>query len=263
MNKPIDGQWHHPFTCLVSGASGSGKSTFVRSLILSQKKIIDVEFDYIIIVIGTAASENTLLSSLLRDIPPSRTAVKLIELNKRYSTKKEMVEKFPVQLRHFVEDRNSKKEKGCVIFDDLMKELGEMGILLNLFTKMSSHYGLSVIQITQNLFHKGGGKHASDHVSVYRNAHITVLFHNPLDKQPFWTVASRLMRKGSARLANMLEEIAEKHRYVVIHGGMNWPKELRFMSDLFGETGGGIHRQRVFQLEEGTGVNYAEGNDVL
>ena len=65
MNKPIDGQWHHPFTCLVSGASGSGKSTFVHSLILSQKKIIDVEFDYIIIGIGTAASENTLLSSLL------------------------------------------------------------------------------------------------------------------------------------------------------------------------------------------------------
>ena len=96
MHKPIDGQWHHPFTCLLSGASGSSKSTFVRSLMLSQKKIFDVEFDYNIIVIGTAASENTLLSSLLRDIPPSHTTVKLIELNKKYSTKKEMVEKFPV-----------------------------------------------------------------------------------------------------------------------------------------------------------------------
>ena len=60
----------------------------------------------------------------------------------------------------------------------------------------------------------------------------------------------------------MLEEIAEKHRYMVIHGGMNWPKELRFMSDLFGETEGGIHRQRMFQLE-GMDVNYAEGNDML
>ena len=54
-----------------------------------------------------------------------------------------------------------------------------MGILLDLFTKMSSHYNTSVIHITQNLFHKGSGKHSSDHVGVYRNSHITMLFNNP------------------------------------------------------------------------------------
>ena len=46
------------FTCICAGLSGSGKSTLVKKLILSQGKIIDTFFDYIIIVIETEASEN-------------------------------------------------------------------------------------------------------------------------------------------------------------------------------------------------------------
>ena len=82
-----------------------------------------------------------------------------------------------------------------------MKELGEMGILLDLFTKVSSHYNMYVIHITQNLFHKGSRKHSSDHVGVYHNSHITVLFNNPLDNHPLWTVAVQLVRKGSGTLS--------------------------------------------------------------
>ena len=127
--------------------------------------------------------------------------------------------------------QNRKGRKGCVIFDNLMKELGKMAILLDLFMKMSSHYNTSVIHITQNLFHKGSGKHSSDHVRVYRNSHITMLFNNPLDNHPLWTVAARLVRKGLGALSQMLKEIAEKHRYVVIHRGMDWPKKLHFMTE--------------------------------
>ena len=45
----------------------------------------------------------------------------------------------------------------------------------------------------------------------------------------------------------MLEHITEKHRYVVIHGGMDWLKKLHFMTDLFGSTADDIPRQRVFE----------------
>jgi len=248
MGELINAQWKHPFTCICAGPSGSGKSTLVKQLILSQGTIIDTVFDYIIVVIGTSASENRILSSIVSAMPPGRTEVRIMELMKMYPTKKEMLEKFPNQLRQLLEKKNSRGQKGCIIFDDLMKELGEMGILLDLFTKMSSHYSLTVFHITQNLFHKGVGKHSSDHVGVYRNSHITILFHNPLDNNPLWTVANRLVRKGSGSLCNMLEHITEKHRYVVIHGGMDWPKKLRFTTDLFGSSPGGIHRQRVFEF---------------
>ena len=87
----------------------------------------------------------------------------------------------------------------------------------------------------------------SDHIGVYHNSHITVLFNNPLDNHPLWTVAAWLVRKGLGTLSQMLEEIAEKHRYVVIHGGMDWPKKLHFMTDLFGKTGG-VERQIVYEM---------------
>ena len=38
----VDAQMHHPFRCLVAGPSQSGKSTFVRNLLLQQNDIIDV-----------------------------------------------------------------------------------------------------------------------------------------------------------------------------------------------------------------------------
>ena len=243
----VDAWWKHPFTCVVAGPSGSGKSTFVRHLMLSQEKIIDAQFDYIYIFIGTNASENKILSCLLTDIPPSVTDVEIIEIMNIFPTKKEMIVEFPTRLKQMLINQNRKGRKGCVIFDDLMKELGKMGILLDLFTKMSSHYNTSVIHITQNLFHKGLGKQSSDHIGVYRNSHITVLFNNPLDNHPLWTVAARLVRKGLGALSRMLEEIAEKHRYVVIHGGMDWPKKLRFMTDLFRKTGG-VKRQIVYEM---------------
>ena len=158
-------QWKHPFTCVVGGPSGSGKSTFIRHLMLSQEKIIDALFDYIYIFIGTDASENKILSCLLTDIPPSVTDVKIIEIMNMFPMKKEMIIEFPTRLKQMLISQNRNIRKGCIIFDNLMKELGEMGILLDLFNT-------SVIHITQNLFHKGSGKHLSDHVREYCNSHI-------------------------------------------------------------------------------------------
>ena len=76
----LDAWWKHPFTCVVAGPSGSGKSTFVQHLMLSQEKIIDAQFIYVYIFIGTNASENKILSRLLTDIPPSVTDVEIIEI---------------------------------------------------------------------------------------------------------------------------------------------------------------------------------------
>ena len=143
MVEKVDAQWKHPFTCICTGPSGSGKSTLVKKLILSQGKIIDSFFDYIIIVIGTEASENKILSSIVKEIPLGRTDVHIMELNKLYPMRRDMVEEFPKQLKKILINRNRKGHKGCIIFDDLMKELGEMGILLDLFTKMSLHYSFS------------------------------------------------------------------------------------------------------------------------
>ena len=128
MVEKVDAQWKHPFTCICAGPSGSGKSTLVKKLILSQGKIIDSFVDYIITVIGMEASENKILSSIVKEIPPGCMDVHIMELNKLYPMRRDMVEEFPKQLKKILFNRNEKGHKGCIIFDDLMKELGEMGI---------------------------------------------------------------------------------------------------------------------------------------
>ena len=83
---------------------------------LSQEKIIDVQFDYIYIFIGTDASENKILSRLLTDIPPSTTDVKIVEIMNIFPTKKEMIAEFPAQLKQMLVSQNRRGRKGCVIF---------------------------------------------------------------------------------------------------------------------------------------------------
>ena len=120
MVEKVDAQWKHPFTCICAGPSGSGKSTLVKKLILSQGKIIDSFFYYIIIVIGTEASENKILSSIVKEIPPGCMDVHIMELNKLYPMRRDMVEEFLKQLKKILINRNRKGHKGYIIFDNLM-----------------------------------------------------------------------------------------------------------------------------------------------
>ena len=78
-----------------------------------------------------------------------------------------MKNNFSSEFEHFVKNKANRKKKGCVIFNNLMSELSECDLLLDLFSKYSSHYDLTTIHITQNAFFKVGGKHSSDHVTIY------------------------------------------------------------------------------------------------
>ena len=123
---------------------------------------------------GTDANKNEILSSLKDELRPG--VVEIIDLKKLYKTAELMKENFSSEFEHFVKNKANRKKKGCVIFDNLMSELSECGLLLDLFSKYSSHYDLTTIHITQNIFFKVGGKHSSDHVTIYRNMHVLVLF---------------------------------------------------------------------------------------
>ena len=146
----VDAQMHHPFRCLVAGPSQSGKSTFVCNLLLWQNDIIDIHFDYVTIILGTDANKNEILSSLKDELRPG--VMEIIELKKLYKTTELMKENFSSEFEHFVKNKANRKNKGCVIFDDLMSKLSECGLLLDLFSKYPSHYDLTTIHITQNIF---------------------------------------------------------------------------------------------------------------
>ena len=170
----------------------------------------------------------------------------LVEVKNVYQTREELQKRFPLELKNMLKEWSDKKLTGCLIFDDLMEELSECNVLTKLFTKFSTHYCVSIINITQNLFHQGTGK--SDHVSVYRNTHVLVIFNNPMDNSILTMVSKRLKPLGSAPLIRMLNDIVEKYRYVIIHANMNRPSELKFTSDIFNTDP--VPHQRVFQLRD-------------
>ena len=244
--KVYDGRVHHPFTCIVAGPSGSGKSTFVRSLMLSQEDRIDVKFDYICIVLGTEAAANPTLNDLKQRWPER---VQVVEAKNSYPSEKAFREKFPCHLKKLLDERSEGgKKKGCIIFDDLMHELAECDLMVNLFTKFSSHYNLTVIYITQNLFFKAGGKHGSDNVTLYRNTHMLVVFKSPMDNSVLRTLAHRLQPGASKPLASMMANVLEGYRYLVVCGKFDRPNDLRYVTDFFATDP--IPHQKVFLMEQ-------------
>ena len=169
--------------------------------------------------------------------------MEIIELKKLYKTAELMKENFCSEFEQFVKNKANKKKKGCVIFDDLMSELSECGLLLDLFSKYSSHYDL-----TQNIFFKAGGKHGSDHVTIYRNTHVLVLFKNPLDNTVIHTFAQRISRgKKYRELVDMLHHVLDHHWYIVIMGDLKTSPKLKYCTDIFATHP--IPHQTIYHLE--------------
>lgn len=238
----VNASFQHPFTCLVAGPSGSGKTTFVKELLLNKNSLIDIgDFSHITIYIGTRLDDNVIFQQLKQSLPET---VSVVECKELYDGDvKEFESNFA---QDFVQAARRQGPGGCVVFDDLMQELSRANLLTDLFSKHSSHLGLSVIHITQNLFFRG--KQPQEHRTLYTNTHHLVLFKFPLDNTVFAVIAKRLGAGNYNQTLKMMEQVADKYRYVIINGGFSRSKRLRFTSDIFGSTP--FFYQRQFALND-------------
>ena len=141
-------EWKFPFTAVISGPSGSGKSHFIDRFIKNLNQMVDVKFDRIMLYY--TEWQNGYLR-LGKDI--------------------EFHEGLP-QFSDFSSDNKPK----LVILDDLQKESSN-NIVADIFTKGSHHWGISVIFVTQNLFHQGRNQR-----TIALNTSYLVIFKNPRDR---------------------------------------------------------------------------------
>ena len=235
-----DASFKHPLTAIVAGPSGVGKTTFVSDFIKNSHILMDKPFTYILIFIGTPLSQNKIFEQLQKD----RSDVEVIEVFEVYKSRKEFESNFKTD---FLKTIQARGPGGCIVFDDLMGALSQCGLLSDLFSTYAAHYDVSVMHITQNLFHKG--KDPNEHITLYRNTHMLVLFRNPMDQNVARFVARRL---GSGRsyqdLMRLFDDIHTKERYILIYGGFERPIELKFSTDIFRKKP--FLHMRVFKLDK-------------
>ena len=142
----MDPRWQHPFTCIVAGPTGCGKTTFVARLLRNASAMIDPPPERVTWYYGEwqTAYENL-------DIPNMR-----------------LEEGLPTSFDN--------GKRGLVVLDDLMAETDSR--VTNLFTKKSHHSDTSVIYLVQNLFSKN-----KESRTISLNAQYMIVFKNPRDSR--------------------------------------------------------------------------------
>ena len=225
--KLIDAQFKHPFTCLINGPSGSGKTTFVKNL-MEDGDLISTTFDKIYIFLGTPADQNKIFMSMQSNFPENK--VEIIHLTKIYPNLKKS--NFKKEITEVLENNNKKNLKSCIIFDDLMSEISDTDILVDMYSKLSTHTNTSIISLTQNLFHKGSG---SSNVTIYRNTKILVVFESRNDTTVFRTLATKFAthEHPARQMMKFFSSVTAVYRYIVCRGNFDTPEEIKFSTDLF------------------------------
>ena len=124
-------KFRHPFSAMFSGPTSSGKTYLVRNILKSFKLLTSID-DNKLKVLWAYGQWQSLYSINISD-----------------NVLVNYVSGLPS------EDEIKEINPHIIVIDDLMNELGDNKKFADLFTKGSHHMGISVMFITQNLFHQG------------------------------------------------------------------------------------------------------------
>lgn len=126
-----------------------------------------------------------------------------------------------------------------IIIDDLYQEANKEKDFNNLFTKIARHLGVTVIFITQNLFHQGGG-----HRTRNLNVQYLVIFKNPRDATIIDFLARQAYPNDRKFLIDSFQDaIRVPHGYLFFDFTQQCPDDLRIRTDIFNEKGVTIYKQ--------------------
>uniref|UniRef100_A0A158P4L7 AAA+ ATPase domain-containing protein n=2 Tax=Tetranychus urticae TaxID=32264 RepID=A0A158P4L7_TETUR len=193
----------HPFTMLIAGPTGSGKTHFIRDMINKASQICD---------------------------PPPKSVTYL------YGEYQKMFNSMPGV--KFIEGLQEEVIKGLggvdpewLVIDDLMSEAANQSFVSDLFTKGSHHRNISVILITQNFFMKG-----KETRNISLNSQYVVCFKNPRDKSIVTNIGRQMFPTKIKKFAAVYEDATqEPYSYLFIDLKPDTQEKTRLLTNIFNE----------------------------
>ena len=192
----MDPRWKHPFTCVIAGPTGSGKTVWVS-------RFLDR------------------VSSLMTPIPEEIVWC-YGEWQPGYRKMKGVtfVEGLPK-----MEEWDGQRRRLLVI-DDLKSETNDR--VTKLFTKGSHHRDLSVMYIVQNLFGKN-----KEQRTIALNSHYLIVFKNPRDASQVTHLAKQMYPGKSKYVQEAFKDATSKpHGYLLFDLRQETPDHLRLRTDI-------------------------------
>lgn len=202
-----------PYTMIVAGQTGCGKTEFVAKLIKNQALMHDPPFERIIIAYGMMQK---VYSDLLDSVPNL-----------------ELSDGFPNDYYQAIKnDEKVPTINTLLILDDLMMELATDNRLPELFTRMR-HKKISTILMVQNFFFRS--KHMT---TVTRNAQYLAIYPNPRDMTMISTLSRQMFPHNKHFLSSAFEQATRKpYGYLFVDIKPGTDERFRLRHDIFpGET---------------------------
>jgi energy-coupling factor transporter ATP-binding protein EcfA2 len=204
----------------VVGPSGCGKTLFVTDLLMHSSRCFLNKINNIYWLMGVQQCEEA-----------GKTAQAIKKL------------KNITFLDGFEEGWLDKPQKGdAMVIDDLFDESTREKNFNNLFTKIARHRGVSVIFITQNMFHQGG-----QHRTRNLNVHYLVLFKNPRDSTIINFIARQAYPTNPQFLIDAFKDATanKPHGYLFMDFTQDCLEDMRVRANIFQPNGFVVYKQSV------------------
>jgi hypothetical protein len=194
----FDPHFQHPFSCLIAGPTGSGKTQFVKRLLTEGENAICGAPEDILWCYGEY--QPTFQEEWVHTIP---------------------------SIFDRLEGQGGKRT--LVVIDDLMSECVNDKRLASLFSKKSHHRNCSVIFIVQNVFVQG-----KEMRNITQNCHYMVLFKNPRDASIINHLGKQMYPGQSQFLKEAYHDAtSQPYGYLLIDLKQSTPDALRLRTELF------------------------------